>query len=73
MIKMLFLATTSYGEEYPEIIPGYLNLSTIYEAEEKFTDAIFCISKALDISLSIFGEEHLNTAVCYAAMALLHF
>lgn len=70
---MLLIATASYGEEYPEILSGYLNLSTIFEAEEKFTDAIFCISKALDLSLNIFGELHVNTAVCYAALALLHF
>jgi hypothetical protein len=55
MMKMIYLATTSYGEEYPEIIPAYLNLSSIYEADEKFTDSIFCITKALDISFTIFG------------------
>lgn len=36
-------------------------------------DAITSISHALRIVLKFYGENHLNTAVCYASMATLHF
>lgn len=36
-------------------------------------DSITCISHALRIVLRVFGEKHLSTAICYAAMSTAHF
>jgi hypothetical protein len=63
----------SFGEEYPELIIAYLNLSTVYETTSRFMDSITCNTHALRIVLRVFGERHFNTAICYAAMATTHF
>lgn len=72
-MKHIHISTVSYGEEYPELIIAYLNLSTLYEANMKFMDSITCISHALRIVLRVHGEHHLSTAICYAAMSTAHF
>lgn len=36
-------------------------------------DSITSVSHALRIVLKVFGEEHINTAICYASMSMSHF
>lgn len=55
LIKAIHISTVSFGEEYPELIIYYLNLSTLYESWQKFMDSITCISHALKIVLRVFG------------------
>ena len=50
-----------------------MNLSTIYEAQKKFTDAIMSLFIALNISIKVYGQKHLNTAIVYSALASLHY
>ena len=51
----------------------YLNLSTVYEAQKKFTDSIMSLFIALSISIKVYGNNHLHTAIIYSALASLHY
>lgn len=51
----------------------YLNLSTVYQTQKKFTDAIMSLFLALNTSIKVFGEKHLHTAIIFTALASLHF
>lgn len=73
MLRMIQVSTVAYGEEYPELIAAYLNLSSIYEGWMKYIDSIACVTRALEIVLRVYGETHINTAVCYSAMSAAYF
>ena len=73
LLKAIFVAKLSYSECYPELIVMLMNLSTIYEAQRRYTDAIMSLFSALNISIKVHGREHLNTAVIYSAIASLHY
>lgn len=73
ILDAIFVATVTYSECYPELLLLYLNLSTVYEAQHKYTDALFCLFRALDISLNVFGENHLHTAIILSALATSHY
>ena len=73
ILKALFLAKFCYSECYPEVIIIYLNLSTVYETQKKYTDAIMSLFMALNISIKVYGEKHLHTAIVFSALASLHF
>jgi hypothetical protein len=51
----------------------HMNLSTVYEAQRKFTDAIMSLFMALNISIKVYGNNHLHTAIVYSALASLHY
>jgi hypothetical protein len=55
MQKSIFLAKFAYSECYPEIILMYLNLSTVYETQKKYPDAIMSLYFALNTSVRVFG------------------
>lgn len=73
MHKAIFLAKFAYSECYPEIILMYLNLSTVYETQKKYPDAIISLFLALNSSIRIFGEKHVHTAIIFTALASLHY
>jgi hypothetical protein len=51
----------------------YLNLSTVYETQKKYPDAIMSLYYALNSSIRISGEKHVHTAIIYTALASLHY
>lgn len=55
MQKAIFLAKFAYSECYPEIILMYLNLSTVFETQKKYPDAIMSLYYALNTSIRIYG------------------
>ena len=73
LLKAIFTAQFAYSECYPEIIVMYMNLSTIYEAQRKFPDAIMSLFMAINIALKVYGNNNLNTAIIYSALASLHY
>lgn len=51
----------------------YLNVSTVYEVQKKYPDAIMSLYYALNTSIRIFGERHVHTAIVFSALASLHY
>lgn len=51
----------------------HMNLSTVYEAQKKYTDAIMSLFMALNISIRVYGQVHLHTAIVFSALASLHY
>ncbi len=54
LFKAIYYAYMSFGEIYPEILTLWLNLSTIYEIQKQYTEAIMCLFEGLRICLKIF-------------------
>ena len=50
-----------------------MNLSTVYESQRKYTDAIMSLFMALNISSRVYGPHHLHTAIILSALASLHY
>jgi len=73
LLKAIFLAKFAYSECYPEVMVMHMNLSTVYQAEKKFTDAIMSLFMALNISIKVYGNNHLHTAIIFSALASLHY
>jgi hypothetical protein len=55
MIKAISIARLTYSECYPELLPMLLNLSTVYENQKKFPDAIVTLYSALSLASRVFG------------------
>ena len=51
----------------------YMNLSSVYEAQKKFTDAIMALFSVVNISIKVYGQKHLHTAIVFSALASLHY
>jgi hypothetical protein len=51
----------------------YLNLSTVFETQKKYPDAIMSLYYALNTCIRIYGERHVHTAIVYTALASLHY
>ena len=51
----------------------HMNLSTVYESQRKYTDAIMSLFMALNISSRVYGPHHLHTAIILSALASLHY
>ena len=51
----------------------YMNLSTVYQAQKKYTDAILSLFLALNIAIKVYGKIHLHTAIIYSALGSLHY
>jgi tetratricopeptide (TPR) repeat protein len=73
MLKAIFLAKLAYSECYPEVMVMHMNISTVYEAQRKYTDAIMSLFLALNISIRVYGQTHLHTAIIFSALASLHY
>ena len=72
-IRAILVAKCAFSEAYPELLIMLMNLSSIYEAQKKFSDAIIALYMALNICFKIYTEKHAHTAILFAALAALHF
>jgi len=63
--------------EYELHLATYLNIGLmkgdLCETKGDFDEALEYCNKALEISISAFGEEHHNTGVCYNGLATLYY
>jgi tetratricopeptide (TPR) repeat protein len=73
MIKAISTARLTYSECYPELLPMLLNLSTAYENQKKFPDAIITLYSALSLASRVFGEKHMHYIIVIIALASLHY
>ncbi len=72
-MKSIYYASVAYSESYPELLTLYMNLSTVYEIQKKYPEAIISLVQGLNIVKNIYGEEHIHLGIFYAALASLHF
>jgi hypothetical protein len=49
-----------------------MNLSTVYEIQKKYPEAIMSLAQGLGIVRNIYGEDHIHLGIFYAALASLH-
>jgi hypothetical protein len=54
MFKALYYAYVSFGEVYPEVLILWMNLSTIYEIQKQYTEAIMSLYEGLRVCLKVF-------------------
>jgi hypothetical protein len=54
MFRALYYAYLSFSEAYPEILVLWMNLSTIYEIQKLYTEAIMTLYEGLRVCIKVF-------------------
>jgi protein TIF31 len=73
MYRSLNILKIVCGENHPDISSIYLNLGLMYQDFENFQAAIDCFLESLYRNISLFGENHIQVASCYQAIAHAYF
>ena len=66
--KSLKIKMKKFGIDHPCLISSYLLLGEAYETRYKTEKASDYYTKAADLSISIHGEKHVETARCYVCL-----
>lgn len=73
MHRALNILKIAAGENHPDISSIYLNLGLMYQDFDHFQAAIDCFIESLYRNINLFGENHIQVASCYQAIAHAYF
>jgi protein TIF31 len=73
MNRSLSILQIVCGDNHPDISAIYLNLGLMYQDVENFHAAIDCYMDSLYRNIALYGDEHMQVASCYQAIAHSYF
>lgn len=73
LFKNIYLSSFAFGETYPLAIVNRLHLAAVYQELEQYQLAIMTLMDTINGLIRVYGRDNVNTAVCYQALANLHY
>jgi tetratricopeptide (TPR) repeat protein len=73
LFKSIYLSSFAFGEAYPETIVNRMHLSAVYQECAQYQLAILTLMDTVNGVIRVYGRNNVNTAVCYQALAALHY
>ncbi|KAF9593429.1 hypothetical protein IFM89_022895 [Coptis chinensis] len=70
MSRTLLLLSLSCGPDHPNVAATFINVAMIYQDIGKMNTALRYLQEALKKNERLLGEEHIQTAECYHALAI---
>ncbi|PHT60200.1 Clustered mitochondria protein [Capsicum baccatum] len=70
MSRALLLLGLSSGPDHPDVAATFINVAMMYQDIGKMDTALRYLQEALKKNERLLGEEHIQTAVCYHALAI---
>lgn len=70
MSRTLLLLGLSCGPDHPDVAATFINVAMMYQDINKMDTALRYLQEALKKNERLLGEEHIQTAVCYHALAI---
>lgn len=70
MSRALVLLSLSSGPDHPDVAATFINVAMMYQDIGKMNTALRYLQEALKKNERLLGEEHIQTAVCYHALAI---
>lgn len=70
MSRALLLLSLSSGPDHPDVAATFINVAMMYQDIGKMNTALRYLQEALKKNERLLGEEHIQTAVCYHALAI---
>lgn len=70
MSRALLLLSLSSGPDHPDVAATFINVAMMYQDTGKMSTALRYLQEALKKNERLLGEEHIQTAVCYHALAI---
>ncbi|KAL9275941.1 Clustered mitochondria protein-like protein [Drosera capensis] len=70
MSRALLLLFLSSGPDHPDIAATFINVAMMFQDAGKMDTALRYLQEALKKNERLLGEEHIQTAVCYHALAI---
>ena len=70
MSRALLLLSLSSGPDHPDIAATFINVAMMYQDIGNMNTALSYLQEALKKNERLLGEEHIQTAVCYHALAI---
>lgn len=70
MARTLVLLNVSCGSDHPDVAATFINIAMMYQDIGKMNVALRYLQEALKRNERLLGPEHIQTAVCYHALAI---
>ncbi|XXG64096.1 hypothetical protein AAC387_Pa05g2141 [Persea americana] len=70
MSRTLLLLSLSCGPDHPDVAATFINVAMMYQDIGKMNIALRYLQEALKKNERLLGPEHIQTAVCYHALAI---
>ncbi|KAI4333126.1 hypothetical protein L6164_017969 [Bauhinia variegata] len=70
MSRALLLLGLSSGPDHPDVAATFINVAMMFQDIGKMDTALRYLQEALGKNEGLLGEEHIQTAVCYHALAI---
>lgn len=70
MSRTLLLLSLSSGPEHPDVASTFINVAMMYQDAGKMNTALRYLQEALKKNERLLGPEHIQTGVCYHALAI---
>ena len=70
MSRALLLLSLSSGPDHPDVAATFINVAMMYQDIGNMNTALRYLQEALKKNERLLGEEHIQTAVCYHALAI---
>ncbi|GER48746.1 clustered mitochondria protein homolog [Striga asiatica] len=70
MSRALLLLNLSCGPDHPDVASTFINVAMMYQDIKKMDTALRYLQEALKKNEKLLGAEHIQTAVCYHALAI---
>lgn len=70
MSRAFLLLSLSSGPDHPDVAATFINVAMMYQDIGKMNTALRYLQEALKKNERLLGEEHIQTAVCYHALAI---
>lgn len=73
LLKCIYISSFSFGWTYPETVVNRLHLAAVFQECAQYQLAILTLMDTIDGVTRVYGNKNVNTAVCYQALASLHY
>jgi len=73
LFKGIYISSFAFGESYPETVVSRLHLAAVFQECAQYQLAILTLMDTIDCVCRVYGRNNVNTAVCYQALASLHY
>ncbi|KAE8702807.1 Clustered mitochondria protein [Hibiscus syriacus] len=70
MSRALLLLSLSSGPDHPNVAATFINVAMMYQDIQKMNTALCYLQEALKKNERLLCEDHIQTAVCYHALAV---
>ena len=70
MSRALLLLSLSSGPDHPDVAATFINVAMMYQDIGNMNTALRYLQEALKKNERLLGEEHIQNAVCYHALAI---